>query len=48
MNLIEKAKTFARMAHSGQKRFNGGDYFDCHCLVVGDYVLNNINKNREI
>lgn len=44
MSLIEKAKTFARMAHKGQKRFNGGDYFDCHCLVVGDYVLNNIHN----
>lgn len=41
---IEQAIEFAKTAHKGQTRWNGGDYFENHCKVVGEYVEKHIKE----
>ena len=38
IDYIEKAKTFAMMAHKGQTDKAGEDYFTAHVAVVADGV----------
>ena len=43
MDLIEKAQEFAIMAHKGQKRRNGKDYYTEHVEVVAKYLVDNMH-----
>jgi (p)ppGpp synthase/HD superfamily hydrolase len=38
VNVALRAKEFAKMAHAGQKRWDGSDYYDNHVRIVGEYV----------
>lgn len=37
--LIGKAYDIAQLAHSGQTRLSGGDYFEEHCLGVANHII---------
>ena len=41
---IEQAINFAKMAHAGQKRWDGSDYFENHGRIVGEYVEKHIEE----
>jgi (p)ppGpp synthase/HD superfamily hydrolase len=43
MDLIEKAIEFGKKAHKGQTRWGGEDYFNNHCVVVAQYVSDNMH-----
>jgi len=38
MSLIEKAKEFAKTKHRGQRRDDGSDFYEAHCLVVYEHI----------
>jgi len=41
---ISQAIEFAKMAHKGQKRWDGSDYFENHVKIVGEYVEKHIKE----
>jgi (p)ppGpp synthase/HD superfamily hydrolase len=47
VDLTLKAKYFAIKKHNGKKDDEGKDYFDCHCSVVGE-ILMNVTEDAEI
>lgn len=41
---ISQAIEFAKIAHAGQKRWDGSDYFENHVRIVGEYVEKHIEE----
>lgn len=39
IGLIEKAYDYAKIAHTGQLRVNGKDYFKEHCVAVANHII---------